>query len=730
MIRTFLVSLSLLTISVFSGKGQISYGGQPESFTIRNKASVNIPLVIMEAVDNRQLILNEASIVSSKSNIFAITFDTDITLEKDGIWEETENYKIWRVAIKSNKAYSLNIIFDEFILPTGASVFVYTPDQKIVRGAFNANNEQTSGKLPIYPLPGDEIIVEYNEPLHVAYPGKLRISQVNHDYKNAFGERPLGEAGSCNIDVFCAEAQPYVSEKQSVVQLIISGRELCTGTLVNNIRKDRTPYLLTAGHCIENETDAQSSVFCFNYESPFCGDGSSVNGYADQTMTGAILRARTDFLDFALVELENIPPPEFRPYYSGWDISTSVPASTFSIHHPKGDVKKVAIDLDQPSVGTYSKTTYLNDGFWHIKRWDTGTTESGSSGGPLFNSNKLIVGTLTGGSANCASSVDDYFSMLNKQWDYYPSANQQLKVWLNPDKADVVSLESINPYELPDLCASFSNQVNGENYLTRKTKDLKGVISGNNVLGTTEIAEKFTQTEATTISTISLGVARIYRRSTSTERLVTINIKEENAGSGLPGEALFTRTLPLSTLEAGKMNLISLDSPIMVNGNYFVTVGFDFKLSTDSLVLYHAAERAELSKNRAYVKIGSDWQPFYWVPQIAISTSLLISVNGCNSELADPEKPAPIPGENRFALRYPLGTGLNYISLINNGDEEFGTITIYDRNGKIISITEHMLTNTPLDISLNGLSGQGIYYMRVSTTTDTQTLKLIGLNAY
>jgi len=73
--------------------------------------------------------------------------------------------------------------------------------------------------------------------------------------------------------------------------LIIGGRELCTGTLVNNTSQDKTPYVLTAGHCIENASDAQQTVFCFNYESPACGNGeSSLNGYADQTLTGAILK--------------------------------------------------------------------------------------------------------------------------------------------------------------------------------------------------------------------------------------------------------------------------------------------------------------------------------------------------------------------------------------------------------------------------------------------------------
>ena len=124
-------------------------------------------------------------------------------------------------------------------------------------------------------------------------------------------------------------------EKQAVVQLVISGTDLCTGTLVNNTRRDKTPYLITAGHCILTTSEAQETVFSFNYESPFCGNGGSVNGYASQTMTGAILRSRSDSLDFALVELETMPPPEYRPYYAGWDCSKT--GSCFNQGHSSSE---------------------------------------------------------------------------------------------------------------------------------------------------------------------------------------------------------------------------------------------------------------------------------------------------------------------------------------------------------------------------------------------------------
>ena len=98
------------------------------------------------------------------------------------------------------------------------------------------------------------------------------------------------------------------------------------GALVNNVRQDKTPYMITAGHCISGASDANQTLICFNYESPYCANGKpSLNGYVEQTLNGSILKSRSDSVDFALVELETMPPPEFRPYYAGWNRSRNNP---------------------------------------------------------------------------------------------------------------------------------------------------------------------------------------------------------------------------------------------------------------------------------------------------------------------------------------------------------------------------------------------------------------------
>jgi hypothetical protein len=123
------------------------------------------------------------------------------------------------------------------------------------------------------------------------------------------------------------------------------------------------------------------------------------------------------------------------------------------VHHPQGDVKKISADYD-PALIEYQQDNppkWLYKGsipgaFWRIAEWDYGTTEGGSSGSPLFNEDKKIVGNLTGGDASCFNSVNDYFSKFFLNWDYYPEPNKQLKFWLDPNNNNPAELDLYNPY--------------------------------------------------------------------------------------------------------------------------------------------------------------------------------------------------------------------------------------------------------------------------------------------
>jgi lysyl endopeptidase len=706
--------------------GQISFGGSPASFSSFKHATFKIPVIEMEPVKNEELMREEKSVTNHlKSFRFAKSFTVDINPSNSGIWKNSGNQKIWCVGIRSRGAYSLNLIFDKMILPVGASLFIYTPDHSKISGAFTSKNEQTSGYFTIYPIPGDEIVIEYNEPEKVSNPGQIHISKVNHDYKNVFGTRPLGESGLCNRDVYCPDVLQYVKEKQAVVDLIIAGTELCTGTMVNNANQDKTPYMITAGHCITSAIDAQQTLVCFNYESPYCGNGkSSLNGYVDQTLNGTILKSRSDSLDFALVELETSPPPEFRPIYAGWNKTASSPASTFAIHHPKGDVKKVSYDQNAPTIGSFDPD-FIQNAFWVIGKWEAGTTEAGSSGGPLFNEKKLMVGSLTGGTSTCSDPTDDLFAMFSKQWNYYSSADQQLKAWLDPNNSGITELNSLNPYDTSVSCDLFSNMISGESYTLQKltSNNLSGFITGHNYAKITNYAEKFTQTKQTLLSAVSMGIAKSSTSVDNQNSIIKLQVFEEDSIYGLPINELVSMTLPLNLLSPEKMNFITLDNPLVVKGNYFIGYEINYSNLTDSFAVYNTPDRHNIYNNKAFAKQNGYWQPFYWIPELAISTSLLINSHGCESTLSSGQTPPPGNEVNKFQVLYPQSGISNYVYLKNNGTEEFVKITLYDILGKKLFILEQMVTAVPRIISLENYNS-GVYFMTVESQSGRQVIKI------
>ena len=725
MILRHLFVIFLLLSLTLNSNGQLSYGGIPASFNILKKAAALIPVIDMESVDNDRLLNDEQSDPKNlKAFYFAKTFNVDISPNSSGRWENTKDMKIWRIGLRSKGAWSLNLIFDKMIIPKGASLFIYSKGHEKVLGAFTSENEQSSGYFSTYPIPGDEIVVEYNEPVGSAYPGELHLSSVNHDYKNIFGTRPLGESDTCNMDVFCPDAAAYLIQKQAVVNLIVAGRELCTGTLVNNTKQDKTPYVLTAGHCISSASDAQQTVFCFNYESPACRNGakSSINGYADQTLSGAVLKSRSDSLDFALIQLETAPPAEYRPYYAGWDRSLIIPSSTAAIHHPKGDVKKICKDYNPPTIGSYN-SDFISKGFWIIGRWEIGTTEAGSSGCGLLNQNKLLVGTLTGGSSTCTTPTNDLFAMFNKQWDYYKTSDQQLKVWLDPNNTGATELAGLNPFG-SDSCALFTNAVDGEVFTLQKVSNQSGGYkSGHNGLRINGYAERFGKTSRTLLSSVSIGVARVYSTVSNLNSKITMKIYGEDIISGLPGSELIVMDLPFSLLSEKKMNHIVLDNPIVIQKNYFIGFDINYSNPTDTFAVYHTVGRLKNSANDAFARYNGSWKPFYWIPELGISSSLLINANGCQNTLAIDNTPT-VDEALKFEVLYPLTVNTDYILLRNKGAEEYCVVSLYDILGHKLFTGERLLSNTPKEISMAHYH-TGVYFLTVETVSAKQVIKIV-----
>ena len=81
------------------------------------------------------------------------------------------------------------------------------------------------------------------------------------------------------------------------------GRRVCTGTLLNNLAQDETPYFLTANHCVNSQAIAQTVEVYWFYQTTSCNSGVLRNWV--HSPPGANLLATQGSNDFSLLRLQN-----------------------------------------------------------------------------------------------------------------------------------------------------------------------------------------------------------------------------------------------------------------------------------------------------------------------------------------------------------------------------------------------------------------------------------------
>lgn len=364
-------------------------------------------------------------------------------LQNSGTWNTLDNGdRIWRLGIYSKDALTMNLLFDHFYLPEGATLYLYNPRTKELRGAYTAANNNVERKLGSTLLKGENLVVEYYEPQSALGQGAIKIGAVVHGYRSIsqFPQERLVEglnsSGNCNHDVACPLGNGWQHPINSVAMVIVNGNGVCTGALINNTSNNGIPYFLSANHC--GTVGLSTWVFRFNWESPVASCAQTTSSQAPSgpfnEVNGAILRASNPRSDFALMQLDTVPQGAI--YYAGWDRSRIAATQTTGIHHPRGDVKKICRDNDPPVVATFGIASV-----WKVIDWDQGVTEPSSSGSPLFNQNQLIVGQLYGGSATCLGVDDngqpDHYGRLDISWNG-SAANTRLRDWLDPSNSNAM----------------------------------------------------------------------------------------------------------------------------------------------------------------------------------------------------------------------------------------------------------------------------------------------------
>ena len=372
--------------------------------------------------------------------------------QRNGAWDtNAAGLARWRLRIESEGASSLALLLTDVQLPEGATLWFYDTAGHDVQGPFDRHSAGLiEGRLQLPLVRSSTAVLEVLSPIEHSTTIAFRISEAYHGYRdfsaagNTSKATPgAGNSGSCNVDVICAAGNAWRNEIRSTVLLTIDSQAVCSGTLMNNTRRDDRALILTANHCeIRSENISDVRAY-FNVQSSSCGGNQ--DGIVTQNIPASAFLARDDKSDFTLFTLDSRPPSTYNVFYAGWDAQNVAPKCGVAIHHPVGDEKKIST---YKTAGVAENDVLIgeaNDSFrvdaWRIT-WTNGTTETGSSGGGLFNQNRQLIGMLSGGSASCGANEKepDFFGRLERAWLANNAANGQLKAHLDPINSGCLQL--------------------------------------------------------------------------------------------------------------------------------------------------------------------------------------------------------------------------------------------------------------------------------------------------
>ncbi len=442
-----LLSANLISFISF---GQIQTGELPPSFFEQNEKSRPTNYTINLTDPNTATLEAEDAVTDQHNDIawrFGTLVNVNYNLSNVGEWfhNDYDQTSTWKFKVSYQQAESINLNFNNFKLSPNAKLFIYNDSYSDVLGALTSKNNKEDHQFSIRPIKGNSITLELSVPQNEVSQNSISIDELVYGYRSIHDkvQKAFQGSGSCNINVNCTEGTNWQDVKRAVAMVTTaSNTRFCTGTLINNVRQDTTPYFLTAAHCgVRN-----NSIFIFGYESAFCNpntDGVFTNSISGSSRKSIAVNLGSDF---ELRELSSRPPSNYNVYYAGWNNQNVASTKSVCIHHPVGDVKKISIDNDAVTNSAYYASGVTH---WQVSNWERGTTQGGSSGSALFNASQQIIGQLHGGDAACGNRLQDYFGKFSHSWDNSPDTLRQLKHWLDPDNTGATTLTGLDPNPAP-----------------------------------------------------------------------------------------------------------------------------------------------------------------------------------------------------------------------------------------------------------------------------------------
>jgi hypothetical protein len=462
---TFIILLLFVKALVL---GQTSISGIPLSFSNEFQAQFGNTLPEEQFLSNPDVKQVREEIKKSPTDRrISIPIFTDFSLVNSGAWIEMSNGdRIWRLQLRAYAAKGLVVMYDNFMLPQGSKLFVYSPDKQQLLGAYTSSNNSSSNRFLTGIIKGDALVIEYFEPAYSKNQGSLHLFRIDYlfeDVPKAVSDYPFqvaaavklgfGTSVDCHINVNCQQGDPWQTVKKGVCRVMMvleEGIGWCSGTMLNNTENDGKPYLLSAYHCQDGYTPMYDLWrFDFNYESSTCENPNAEPSFV--SVLGSELRSSWRNTDFLLLEINTIPS-DYQVYLNGWRKNMVVPTQTTLIHHPTADIKKITTEskpaqIFPASILWNNEVTTPPNHHFRVTFNQGGTFQMGSSGGGLFDQNKRLVAQLHGGFPDTLCRVTTaYLGRLALSWEGGGTRETRLKDWLDPNNKNLDQVDGIeNP---------------------------------------------------------------------------------------------------------------------------------------------------------------------------------------------------------------------------------------------------------------------------------------------
>ncbi|MDR0798790.1 MAG: trypsin-like serine protease [Dysgonamonadaceae bacterium] len=439
----------------------------PPSFKVERNVLAIPETYRLEFKKNVQQLLDEdeADMKQGMPLRFAVRNTVDIKLDGQNMTRSqlSPDKSIRQYVVSSEGAKGLILMFDELYIPEGGELYVYDNNRRNVR-LFTHDNNRGEGRTVSGALYGDAVTLEYVPSALSNEDPRITICDIGYIYRS---NQETQESVNCYINTNCSEGDNWTNQIKGVVALSTNNSHsyfFCSGSLVNNVREDGTPYILTANHCTQGMSASNYNTLFVEF---FMESTSTPNtncttvtysSSKTKSMSGGSLVVTTSISgssDGSLIKLNNAIPADWEVYYNGWDARDIAATSGVGIHHPDGLIKKISTfttPLTTSTWSTYSETGKTNAHWkvtWAATAHGNSPTYGGSSGSPIFNQDGLIVGTLTGGSSYCSTPTSaDYYGKFAYHWDKDNSAAKHFKNYLDPDNTGILTLQGYDPHAL------------------------------------------------------------------------------------------------------------------------------------------------------------------------------------------------------------------------------------------------------------------------------------------